>query len=47
MKSFEGGNQGLIFSHRKLLSSTAMVVKRAEKVGTDFDRNGERGERKR
>jgi hypothetical protein len=34
--SFEFGNQVLISSHRKLLSSKAMVVNVAEKVGTRF-----------
>jgi hypothetical protein len=35
-RSFEVGNQVLISSHRKLLSSKAMVVNVAEKVGTSF-----------
>jgi len=34
--SFEVGNQVLISSHRKLLSSKAMVVNVAEKSGTRF-----------
>jgi hypothetical protein len=33
---FEVGNQVLISSHRKLLSSKAMVVNVAEKAGTRF-----------
>src|SRR4249920_1578332 len=37
-RSFEVGNQVLISSHRKLLSSKAMVVNVAEKSGQDFDR---------
>jgi hypothetical protein len=36
--SFEVGNQVLISSHRKLLSSKAMVVNVAEKSEQDFDR---------
>ena len=35
---FEVGNQVLISSHRKLLSSKAMVVNVAEKSEQDFDR---------
>jgi hypothetical protein len=35
---FEIGNQVLISSHRKLLSSKAMVVNVAEKSEQDFDR---------
>ena len=34
-RSFEVGNQVLISSHRKLLSSKAMVVSVAEKSGRD------------
>ena len=37
---FEVGNQVLISSHRKLLSSKAMVVNVAEKSGQDSDRQG-------
>ena len=37
-RSFEVGNQVLISSHRKLLSSKAMVVSVAEKSEQDFDR---------
>jgi hypothetical protein len=37
-RSFEVGNQVLISSHRKLLSSKAMVVNVAEKSGQDSDR---------
>ena len=37
-RPFEVGNQVLISSHRKLLSSKAMVVNVAEKSGQDFDR---------
>ena len=37
-RSFEVGNQVLISSHRKLLSSKAMVVNVAEKSEQDFDR---------
>ena len=37
----------LISSHRKLLSSKAMVVNVAEKSGHDSGRQVERGERKR
>jgi hypothetical protein len=37
-RSFEVGNQVLISSHRKLLSSKAMVVNVAEKSKRDFDR---------
>jgi hypothetical protein len=36
---FEFGNQVLISSHRKLLSSKAMVVNVAEKSEQDFDRH--------
>jgi hypothetical protein len=36
---FEVGNQVLISSHRKLLSSKAMVVNVAEKSERDFDRH--------
>jgi hypothetical protein len=39
-RSFEFGNQVLISSHRKLLSSKAMVVNVAEKSEQDFDRDG-------
>ena len=47
-RPFEVGNQVLISSHRKLLSSKAMVVNVAEKTGLDPVRQGrERGERKR
>ena len=35
---FEIGNQVLISSHRKLLSSKAIVVNVAEKSEQDFDR---------
>jgi hypothetical protein len=35
-RSFEAGNQVLISSHRKLLSSKAMVVNVAEKSGQGF-----------
>jgi hypothetical protein len=35
-RSFEVGNQVLISSHRKLLSSKAAVVNVAENVGTGF-----------
>ena len=45
-RPFEVGNQVLISSHRKLLSSKAMVVNVAEKSERDFGRI-ERGERKR
>ena len=38
-RSFEVGNQVLISSHRKPLSSKAMVVNVAEKSEQDFDRN--------
>ena len=38
-RSFEVGNQVLISSHRKLLSSKAMVVNVAEKSEQDFDRH--------
>jgi hypothetical protein len=44
---FEVGNQGLISSHRKLLSSKAMVVNVAETSGRDPAGMVERGERKR
>jgi hypothetical protein len=37
-RSFEAGNQVLISSHRKLLSSKAMVVNVAEKSERDFGR---------
>ena len=37
---FEFGNQVLISSHRKLLSSKAMVVNVAEKSGHDPGRQG-------
>jgi hypothetical protein len=37
-RSFEVGNQVLISSHRKLLSSKAMVVNVAEKSKRDFGR---------
>src|SRR4029077_11835346 len=37
-RPFEVGNQVLISSHRKLLSSKAMVVNVAEKSGQDRDR---------
>jgi hypothetical protein len=37
-RPFEVGNQVLISSHRKLLSSKAMVVNVAEKSGQDSDR---------
>jgi hypothetical protein len=36
---FEFGNQVLISSHRKLLSSKATVVNVAEKSEQDFDRH--------
>ena len=40
-RSFEVGNQVLISSHRKLLSSKAMVVNiTPEKSGQDSDRQG-------
>jgi hypothetical protein len=39
-RSFEVGNQVLISSHRKLLSSKAMVVNVAEKSEQDFGRHG-------
>ena len=38
-RSFEVGNQVLISSHRKPLSSKAMVVNVAEKSERDFDRH--------
>jgi hypothetical protein len=38
-RSFEVGNQVLISSHRKLLSSKAMVVNVAEKSEQGFDRH--------
>ena len=37
-RPFEVGNQVLISSHRKLLSSKTMVVNVAEKSKQDFDR---------
>jgi hypothetical protein len=37
---FEFGNQVLISSHRKLLSSKAMVVNVAETLGRDPSRHG-------
>jgi hypothetical protein len=37
-RSFEFGDQVLISSHRKLLSSKATVVNVAEKSGYDLDR---------
>ena len=46
-RSFEVGNQVLISSHRKLLSSKAMVVNVAEKSEQDPTGMIERGERKR
>jgi len=39
-RPFEVGNQVLISSHRKLLSSKAMVVNVAEKMGLDPIRQG-------
>jgi len=39
-RSFEFGNQVLISSHRKLLSSKAMVVNVAETLGHDSSRHG-------
>ena len=39
-RPFEVGNQVLISSHRKLLSSKAMVVNVAEKSGQDPGRQG-------
>src|SRR5215813_1724808 len=39
-RPFEVGNQVLVSSHRKLLSSKAMVVSVAEKPGQDFGRQG-------
>jgi hypothetical protein len=39
-RPFEVGNQVLISSHRKLLSSKAMVVNVAEKSGQDSGRQG-------
>jgi hypothetical protein len=39
-RSFEFGNQVLISSHRKLLSSKAMVVNVAETSGYDPGRHG-------
>jgi hypothetical protein len=39
-RSFEVGNQVLISSHCKLLSSKAMVVNVAEKSGQDSGRQG-------
>jgi hypothetical protein len=45
---FEVGNQVLISGHRELLSSKAMVVNVAGKVGTRFRQARlKRGERKR
>jgi len=38
-RPFEVGNQVLISSHRKPLSSKAMVVNVAEKSEQDFDRH--------
>jgi hypothetical protein len=38
-RSFEVGNQVLISSHRKLLSSKAIVMNVAEKPEQDFDRH--------
>jgi hypothetical protein len=47
-RSFEVGNQVLISSHRKLLSSKAMVVNVAEKSRNKISTGKvERGERKR
>ena len=46
-RPFEFGNQVLISSHRKLLSSKAAVVNVAEKLEQDLGRQVERGERKR
>jgi len=43
---FEVGNQVLISSHRRLLSSKAMVVSVAETAGQYPVRQVERGERK-
>jgi hypothetical protein len=40
MHPFEVGNQVLISSHRKLLSSKAMVVNVTEKSGHDLGRQG-------
>ena len=42
-RPFEVGNQVLISSHRKLLSSKAMVVNVAEKTGLDPVRQGREG----
>ena len=39
-RSFEVGDQVLISSHRKLLSSKVMVVSVAEKPGQDSGRQG-------
>jgi hypothetical protein len=39
-RPFEFGNQVLISSHRKPLSSKAMVVNVAEKSGRDLGRHG-------
>jgi hypothetical protein len=39
-RPFEIGNQVLVSSHRKLLSSKAMVVSVAEKPGQDSGRQG-------
>ena len=44
---FEAGSQVLASSHRKLLSSKAMVVSVAETPGQDSAGKVERGERKR
>jgi hypothetical protein len=46
-RPFEVGNQVLISSHRKLLSSKATVVNVAEKSGRIPSGKVERGERKR
>jgi hypothetical protein len=39
-RPFEVGNQVLVSSHRKLLSSNAMVVSIAEKPGQESGRHG-------
>jgi len=39
-RPFEVDNQVLVSSHRKLLSSKAMVVSIAEKPGQDLGRHG-------
>jgi hypothetical protein len=39
-RPFEVGNQVLVSSHRKLLSSKAMVVSIAEKPGQESGRHG-------